>query len=169
MSVCPAQMKRAISAAWHAAVERSEELGEFVVTLGCRRHTSICDFCGFRAETRAGLAAHLVFRHEIRWAAPRIGPITICPCCDVQFHTRARLQYHLRKTAKYCLDFVRSEGLLIDKATAAALDRDESLRLRKTRARAVEDVLPVCTGAAGDTVAPVSDLVEAEIFLEDIL
>ena len=122
-----------------------------------------------QAETKAGLAAHVVFKHQIRSAASRIGPTTICPGCGTQFHTRARLQYHLRKTAKYCLLYVRKEGLLVDKDTAAELDRAEARRLRGTRSRAVEDVRPVLHGADPSASTVLQQYAEDEIFLEDVL
>ena len=166
MAVCPQRTRAAIKAAWHESVSRPETLGLFVVSLECRRQVSVCDFCGFQAETKAGLAAHVVFKHQIRSAASRI---TVCPCCDTQFHTRARLQYHLRKTAKYCLRYVRAEGLLVDKDTAALLDEAEALRLRNTRSRAVEDVRPVLRGVEPSTGSAGPQDLDDEIFLEDVL
>ena len=86
----------------------------------------------------------------------------------MNFHTRTRLQQHLRKSSKHCLATLRATNGLISEASARALDAAEAARVRASRSRAALDLLPArldhsCTIPSGDSLSA------DEVFLEDLI
>ena len=114
--------------------------------------TAQCPECGKHCKVK-GLGAHRKRVHGISVLARRFVSGSVCPACNMDFHTRPRALHHLQFACKQCRGKLMSGQLVeLDRSVVDELDRRDRVFLglhcanRATRTRAL---LPPRTAAAG--------------------
>ena len=80
------------------------------------------------------LNGHIQGKHKIRSALRRKAVGSVCPCCLMDFHARARLREHLRTGRAYCVEQAATWPDL-DDATIEEEDKKEAEVAREWRAQ----------------------------------